>query len=110
MNTNYNTLSDNNIINNNINNDINNDINNKGFTILHSLFKEKGWYIVKNELNWISYTKFDDETSFFEIKILPNKITVCVPIKNSQYQFITSFKGYFETSEFIEKKLLEYTN
>jgi hypothetical protein len=106
MNTNDNTLSDNNIIKN----DINNDINNKGFTILHSLFKEKGWYIVKNEMNWISYTKFGDETSFFEIKILPNKITACVPIKNSKYQFITSFKGYFETSEFIEQKLIEYTN
>ena len=106
MNTNDNTLSYNNIIKN----DINNDIKNKGFTILHSLFKEKGWYIVKNEMNWISYTKFGDETSFFEIKILPNKITVCVPIKNSQYQFITSFKGYFETSEFIEQKLLDYTN
>lgn len=84
------------------------DIKNKGFSILHTIFKEKGWTLVKNELNWITYTKFGDETSYFDIRILPDKILVSVPIKNSVYQYITTFKSYFETSEYVEQKLNDY--
>ena len=84
------------------------DIKNKGFSILDTIFKEKGWTLVKNELNWISYTKFSDETTYFDIKILPNKIVVSVPIKNSAYQYVTSFTSYFETSEYLEQKLKDY--
>ena len=46
-------------------------------TIHHN--KEKGWHIVKNEMNWLSYTKFGDETSFFEFKVLPNPMMTSSP-------------------------------
>lgn len=101
MNTHHNMLSVDPILNSNI--------NNKGFAILDATFKEKGWHLVKNEINWISYTKFGDECSFFDIKILPDKIVVSVPIKNSSYQYITNFKSYFEATEYMEQKLIDYS-
>jgi hypothetical protein len=90
--------------------DLENNVKNKSFLILHSLFKEKGWYLIKNEMNWLSYTKFGDETSFFELKVLPANIIVSTPIKNSKYQFINSFNSFFEACEFIERKLIDYNN
>jgi hypothetical protein len=65
---------------------------------------------VKNEKNWITYSKSEDETSFFDIKIMPDKIIVSVPIKNSVYQYVTTFKAYYEASEYIEQKLYDYMN
>ncbi len=84
------------------------EIKNKGFSIIDTTFKQNGWHRVKNELNWLSYTNISDETSFFDIKIFTDKIIVSVPIKNSIYQYVTSFKGYFEASEYVEQKFYEY--
>lgn len=84
------------------------EINNKGFLLLDSVFKNNGWHIVKNDMNWISYTKFGDETSFFDIKITPDKIIVSVPLKNSIYQYTTSFKSYYQASEYIEYQFFEF--
>jgi hypothetical protein len=81
---------------------------NKGFSILDTIFKEKGWHLIKNQSNWICYSKFGDETSRFDIKILPDKIIVSVPIKNSSYQYVTSFKSYYEASEYVEQRFLDY--
>jgi len=89
---------------------LNSTIINKGFAILDATFKERGWHLIKNEANWISYSKFSDECSFFDIKILQDKIIVSVPIKNSPYQYITNFKSYFEASEYIEQRLIDYIN
>lgn len=100
MNTADNMLSNNSILNS--------DIKNKGFAILDSSFKQHGWRLAKNEFNWINYTKFGDETSYFDIKISNDKIIVSVPMKNSIYQFVTTFKSYYEASEFIEQKLFDY--
>jgi len=82
---------------------------NKGFAILDGKFRERGWHLIKNEPNWISFGKLTDETSYFDIKILPDKIVVSVPIKNSSYQYVTSFKSYYEASEYIEQRLIDYT-
>lgn len=100
MNTNDNMLSNNYVLNS--------EIKNKGFVLLDATFKEFGWNLTKNEVNWISYSKSDDETTYFDIKITTDKIVVSIPIKNSRYQYITSFKGYFEASEYIEKRLFDY--
>ena len=89
---------------------LNSQIKNKGFAILDDTFKQHGWHLIKNELNWICYTKFGDESSYFDIKILQDKIVVCVPIKNSVYQYVTNFKGYYEASEYIEQRLNDYIN
>ena len=86
-----------------------NAIKNKGFTIVDSIFKEKGWSLIKNELNWLYYSKIGDETSYFDIKILPDRVIVCVPIKNSVHQYTTSFKSYYEASEYVEQRLRDYT-
>ena len=102
MNTN-----DNNLLSDNI---LQSDVKNKGFAILDSTFKQNGWHLIKNEMNWITYTKLGDETSYFDIKISQDNIVTSIPIKNSRYQFVTSFKSYYEASEFIEQKLFDYIN
>ena len=84
------------------------ELKNKGFAIVGATFKEHGWTIAKNEINWICFTKFGDETSFFDIKILSDRISVTVPIKNSAYQYTTSFKSYYDASEYLEKRLQDY--
>lgn len=81
---------------------------NKGFAIVDAMFKEHGWKLVNNEQVWITYIKEGDETSFFDIKVLADKIVVSVPIKRSTYQYVTTFKEYYEASEYIEQKLLDY--
>lgn len=81
---------------------------NKGFAIVDALFKEYGWTLVTNEMVWIAYTKPGDETSFFDIKVLADKIRVSVPIKHSAYQFATTFTEYYEASEYLEQKLRDY--
>ena len=100
MNTNVNMLFN--------NHDLNSEVKNKDFAILDSVFKQNGWHLVKNDINWISYTKFSDETSYFDIKITSDKIVVSVPIKNSSYQYVNSFKNYYECSKYVEQKLIDY--
>lgn len=96
--------------NTNIQSNVNKDsqIKNKGFLILDSVFRENNWELVKNEMNYISYSKFGNETTSFDIKILTDKIVVSVPLKNSIYQYVTSFNNYYETTEYMEQKFLNY--
>ena len=84
------------------------EIKNKGFALLDKIFKENGWNLVKNEMNFICYTKFGYETDIFEIKIDAKNINVGVPIKNSPFQFNTSFKDYFQASEYVEARFLNF--
>jgi hypothetical protein len=82
---------------------MNAEILNKGFILLDNMFKENGWHLTKNEMDFINYTKAGDETAYFEIQLNKKEVFVCVPLKNSSYQYFTSFKSYFEASEYIEK-------
>lgn len=84
------------------------EIKNKGFAIVDSILKENGWHLVKNEMSWINYSKIGDETSSFDIKITPDKIIVSVPLKQSIFQYVTTFKSYYDASEYIEKRLYDY--
>ena len=100
MNTHDNMLTNDPILSSNI--------MNKGFAILDATFKENGWHLIKNEKNLITYSKQSDESTYFDIKIMPDNIIVSVPIKNSIYQYVTTFKSYYEASEYIEQKLYNY--
>ena len=84
------------------------EIKNKGFILLDSLFKENGWHMTKNEMNLIEYTKQGQESDFFQIKLDQKNVYVSVPIKNSPYQYKTSFNNYFDASEYVEKRFKDY--
>ena len=84
------------------------DLQNKGFEIIDQLFKENGWDLVKNEMNRICYTKFGHETDVFDIQIDAKNIHVSVPLKNSPYNFVTSFTNYFSASEYIENNFTNF--
>lgn len=86
----------------------NTEIKNKGFALLDQMFKENGWHLCKNEMNYISYTHFGRETDLFEIKIDAKTIHVGIPIKNSNYQYNTQFNDYFQASEYIEARFLDF--
>lgn len=79
-------------------------IQNKGFLLLDTMFKNNGWKLIKNEMNWICFSKPGFQTEYFEIKIDQSKIFVSIPIKNSMFQYKTSFKDYFSASEYIEER------
>ena len=87
---------------------LNTEITNKGFAILDTIFKQNGWHLSKNEMNWICYTKFGFETDVFEIRIDNSTIHVGIPLKNSKYTYITQFTNYFLASEYIEDRFKEF--
>ena len=87
---------------------LNTELKNKGFVFLDTLLNENGWKLIKNELNWICYTKFGHETELFDIKIDQKTIHVSIPIKNSPFQFVTTFKEYFQASEYIEARFFDF--
>ena len=84
----------------------NSELKNKGFVLIDATFKEKGWHIIKNEMNRICYTKFGHETDVYDIKIEANCIHVSIPLKNIPFNYVTSFKDYFSASEYIEGHLI----
>jgi hypothetical protein len=86
------------------------EIKNKGFTFIDALFKERGWTIIKNDLDLIEYRKPQYELDYFQIKIDKKTINVSIPIKNSPYQYKTSFTNYYEASEYIEKRFNDYNS
>jgi hypothetical protein len=89
-------------------NNINLTIKNKGFLLLDILFKEKGWEIVQNELNYIEYRRPGYELDYFQIKLDKHKVNVSVPVKHTPYQYQTSFGNYYEAIEYIEKRFKDF--
>ena len=83
-------------------------LKNKGFLMLDSLFKEHGWHIVNNDFNWITWSRKCFETEFFEVKLDNSTIYVSIPLKNSIFQYRTTFKSYFFATEYIEERFKEY--
>ena len=81
---------------------------NKGFLLLHELFTKNEWVCIKNELNRITYTKIGYETSIFELRVDESRIYVSIPVKNSPYQYCTSFKDYFQACEYVEERFNNY--
>lgn len=87
---------------------LNIEIKNKGFALLDQMFKENGWCLVKNEMSYICYTKFGHETDIFEIIIDSKNIHIGIPIKNSPFHYKTSFKDYFQASEYVEARFFDF--
>ena len=83
-------------------------LKNKGFMFLDQLFKENGWHLIKNENNRIAYTKSGFEIDYFDIKIGEKIINVSIPVKNSPFQYLTTFKDYYSASEYIEQRFLDF--
>ena len=98
----------NNVITNDTSSILNSEIKNKGFAILDQVFREHGWYITKNEMNYISYGKQGLETDFFDIIVEAKTIKVSVPIKNSPFQYVTTFNDYFSASEYVEARFFDF--
>jgi hypothetical protein len=81
-------------------------LKNRGFFYLEALFLMKEWKIVKNDFDHIVYMKPGNETDYFEIKLTKTEVCISIPVKNSKYQYVTSFNNYFDASEYIEEHLV----
>jgi hypothetical protein len=101
MNTDSNVLSNNTNVHSS-------DIKNVGFALLDQLFKQHGWHLIKNEMNRICYTKFAHETDVFDIKIEAKSIRVSVPVNNSPFQYVNLFDNYYQASEYVEMRFLDF--
>lgn len=88
--------------------DTNKELKNKEFLIIDSIFKEKQWDLIHNEMNHLSYRKFGNETTSFDIKIFTDKIIVSIPIKHSIYQYVTSFKNCYDASGYLEQRFCDF--
>lgn len=83
--------------------------------ILHGLdtvFKNRGWYVKEEDDCSLSYTKKGQETDVFEIKMGSDKIYVSVPIKNSPFQYRTTFKKdkLNHASDFVESRFYDFSD
>lgn len=85
-----------------------NDIKNKGFTSFDELCHLHGWHRVVNEPTHLCYTKHGDETTTVRIEVTATKIHVSVPLKNSVYQYQTSFGTYFDACEYLEQRFKDF--
>ena len=83
-------------------------IKNIGFKFIHELFISNGWIIAVNQLDHVSYCKPGYETDIFDIVIEKDKISLCIPIKNSPYLYRTFFTDYYHASEYVEERFFEF--
>lgn len=82
-------------------------IKNKGFALLYETFQRHGWHLQHNEMNWIRFGCNNDNT-YFDIRLSPDCITVSIPVRRSIYQYVVTFKDYFEASEYVEQRFMNY--
>ena len=80
-------------------------------------FLSKHWQLVTNKVDHLVFKKENNNYDYFEIKIdvqdnntnnNSTRISVSIPLRNSQYQYGTHFNNYFDATEFIEQHLQNY--
>ena len=84
---------------------------------LEEQFLSKHWQLVTNKVDHVVFKKENNNYDYFEIKIdtqdnnannISTRISVSIPLRNSQYQYGTHFNNYFDATEFIEQHLQNY--
>ena len=81
---------------------------NKGFSLIHEFLMKNNCVCIKNEMDCISYSKSGYETDTFELRVDKSRVYVSIPVKNSPYQYCTSFKDYFQACEYMEERFLDF--
>lgn len=78
-------------------------------TEMDSMFTNNGWYPIQKDTNRLSYTKKGNETDVFDIAVVgPTNVRVGVPMKNSTYQFVTTFKDCMEANTYVKSRFYEF--
>lgn len=80
---------------------------NKGFLDVHQNFTERGWNIKTNTKNILSYVKSVNVLDEFILNVDKTNISVIIPLPNSNIAYKTSFKNYFEASEYIISRMYD---
>ena len=77
---------------------------------LDGVFKKSGWHEKQNVADCLSYTKDGHETDVFEIKMDSSCIYVSVPVKNSPYQYRTTFNNLQHACDFMEARFYDFSD
>lgn len=75
--------------------------------INQNLIHEMG-YQVETTQDMVVCSKFGFETEYFEIKYTENRYYVSVPLKNSVYQYKTSFAHFEQAWGYLETMMRDY--
>jgi hypothetical protein len=81
--------------------------------MLNKFFNSNNWYNDKtnnNDLYTINYRKNKIKNEYFEIKIVDTKLIVSIPIKNSIYQYQTTFNDCKDAISYLDKYIKYYEN
>lgn len=79
--------------------------------LFNKLFNSYNWFndkSNKNDLYNIIYRKNKIKNEYFEIKLDVHKILVTIPIKNSIYQYQTTFNNYKDSLLYLDKYIKYY--
>jgi len=74
------------------------------------LCQKFGWHKIKNDPNWIIYTKKHHETEYFEIQHKNKYTSVCIPIKEIPFQYKTQFFNQQKAVEYIEERFTDFNS
>ena len=76
---------------------------------LEHLLKDKFWLSMIIEKNHLLYVMHKDFTSFIEVKKHSDQsIDISIPLKKSDYQYVTSFSSEMSAYEYLEDHVYDY--
>ena len=78
----------------------------KTFFLLNSYFGQLSISKVNDDFDFSNLT--EESIDFFDIKISQKAIHISIPLKNSSYQYNTLFSDYFQASEYVESRFLDF--
>lgn len=81
--------------------------------MLNKFFNSNNWHNDKSnptDLYNIIYRKNKIKNEYFEIKVIEKKLIVSIPVKNSIYQYQTTFNNYTDTIAYLDKYIKYYDN
>jgi hypothetical protein len=81
---------------------------NQIFIDMQDFFIKYNWYLITNEMNLLVFKKKNTNYEYFTFNIEKSKISITVPLKNSNHTYVTSFQSYFDAIEYAKMHLLIY--
>ena len=85
-------------------------VKNVGFKQATETFTNAGWNLVENEKNRVTFKRPEDVYDEFKMRATDANIEVVIPMPNSPVAYCTRFSNYYEASDYIISRLIDYIN
>lgn len=83
-------------------------LKNKIFLDNHVYFVTNGWKLKENTITDIVYVHPNYPTDEFKVNINNKLIKITIPVLSSNYAYSTTFKSYYQASEYLQLHLKHY--